>query len=100
MSRLKLPVNDIERIGWKSYSCKWQASFDCNRENIHYFYFRHIYENKSISRATPYTVYTACYQIETVEDGNPNYFRINFDSIEQYPATRQPETKGLPIKDG
>ncbi|KYN17931.1 hypothetical protein ALC57_09813 [Trachymyrmex cornetzi] len=54
-------------------------------------------ENLAIARNHP--LYTPCYQIETVEDENPSYFRINFDSIEQYPAT-QPETKGLPIKDG
>jgi len=57
-----------------------------------------IYRKIYIARNHP--LYIACYQIETVKDGNPNYFRINFDSIEQYPATRQPETKGLPIKDG
>lgn len=44
------------KIGWKSYSCKWQASFNCNRggRNSHYFYSRR--GKISISRAAPSTI--------------------------------------------
>lgn len=93
MSRLKLPVNNIERSDGKVILANGRLhSIVTGKHPLFLFPTQ-----GNLYRAQPRLLYICiCRRIETMEDANPSYFRINFDSIKR--RARQPEAKGLPGK--
>ncbi|KAL0127567.1 hypothetical protein PUN28_003088 [Cardiocondyla obscurior] len=80
MSRLKLPGNDIVRSDGKVILVNGRLD---SIGNLYRAQPSTIYTSYTYIYVYTLSLYIACCRIETVEDANPSYFRINFDSIER-----------------